>query len=54
MLRLSFCLRVAKVAIVTHLESRVGDCAIFMRLAFRDHKLPSLWLAIVNRLGDCD
>ena len=25
-----------------------------MRFAFCDHALPFLWLAIVNRLGDCD
>ena len=48
------CLRIAKVAIVIRLDFRVGGCAILMRLAFRDHELPFLWLAIVNCLGDCD
>ena len=54
MIRLSFYLRVAKVTIVIHLVFLVGSCAILMRLAFRDHELSFLWLAIVNRLGDCD
>jgi len=53
-IRLSFYLRVAKVTIVIHLVFLVGSCAILMRLAFRDHELPFLWLAIVNRLDDCD
>ena len=53
-LHLSFCLRVTKVAIVICLLFCAGGCAILKRLAFRDHELPFLWFAVVNRLGDCD
>ena len=54
MLRLSFFLCFAKVAIVIRLVFRVGDCAVLMLLAFRDCDLPFLWHAIVIRLRDCD
>ena len=53
-LRLSFFLRIAKVAIVIRLMFRVGDCAMVISLAFCDCELPFLWHAIVMCFRDCD
>ena len=52
MLRLSFFLRVVKVAIAIRLV--LGGCAMVISLAIRDCELPFLWHAIVIRFRDCD
>ena len=54
MLRLSLCLRLAKVAFVICLVFRVGGCVMVIRLAFHDYELPFLWLAVLNFYCDCD
>ena len=54
MLRLLFCLLLAKVEIVICLVFRVGGCAMVICLAFCDYELLFLWLATVNHMCDYD